>query len=96
MTFLSLLLQVLQNCDSLPKYVAVASFIGDIYPQDDGKAGVMISCNSTELTVCEYKLWFDVGGCDDVSNSKQLYDFISNLLTKYIYIYMKRVHPSIF
>lgn len=41
---------VLRHCDSLPKYIAVASFTGGIYP-DDGKAGVLISCNSTEITI---------------------------------------------
>lgn len=53
---------VLENCDNLPKYIAVASFIGDIYP-GDGKAGVLISCNSTEITIvsqeCDSGLKFE-------------------------------------
>lgn len=46
-----LLLQVLNHCNSLPKFIAVASFIRDVYP-GDGKAGVLISCNATAITVC--------------------------------------------
>ncbi|XP_069108251.1 uncharacterized protein [Argopecten irradians] len=42
--------QVMTNCDSIPKYSAVAAYAGPLYTHD-GLAGVLVDCNSTHLTV---------------------------------------------
>ncbi|XP_033728879.1 uncharacterized protein LOC117318013 [Pecten maximus] len=42
--------QVIPNCDSIPKYSAIASFAGPVYTHD-GLAGVFLGCNGTHMTI---------------------------------------------